>query len=128
MAGVIVLPGAVGLALGALLCGGCFLAVMLLAMGMGRAFAPAHAPKIVGLPTAGYALGQLLGPLVSSAIAHVMGSLTPSLWLWLASMGLVVAAALVWVAWAASPTASASAAAFAARRADRRLRPGIDTR
>nr|WP_284700802.1 YbfB/YjiJ family MFS transporter [Robbsia betulipollinis] len=96
VASVIVLPGAVGLTLGALLCGGCFLAVMLLTMGMGRAFAPRHAPKVVGLLTTGYALGQLLGPLVSSAIAHAVGSLTPSLWL--ATAGLVVAAVLVWVA------------------------------
>ncbi|MGI4985593.1 MAG: YbfB/YjiJ family MFS transporter [Janthinobacterium lividum] len=120
VASVIVLPGAVGLALGALLCGGCFLAVMLLTMGMGRAFAPAHAPKIVGLLTTGYALGQLLGPLVSSAIAHVTGSLTPSLWL--ASAGLVAAAVLVWVAGAPA------AAEVAALRVDRRLRPGIETR
>lgn len=94
VASVIVLPGAWGLALGALLCGGFFLAVMLLTMSMGRAFAPAHAPKIVGLLTTGYALGQLLGPLLSAAIAHRFGSLTPSLWL--ATAALVVAAGLVW--------------------------------
>lgn len=90
----IVLPGAGGLALSAILCGGCFLAIMVLAMNMGRAFAPAHVPRMVGLLTTGYATGQLLGPLASAASAHAFGTLTPALAL--AAAGLVLAAALVW--------------------------------
>ncbi|PLR39750.1 MFS superfamily transporter precursor [Chimaeribacter californicus] len=90
VASVVALPGTGGLVVGTLLTGGGFLAIMQLAMRMGREIAPSQTAQVVGILTTGYATGQLVGPLVSSASVHLFGSLSPALGV--AAAGLLVAA------------------------------------
>ncbi|MDV5139824.1 MULTISPECIES: YbfB/YjiJ family MFS transporter [Yersiniaceae] len=90
VASVVALPGTGGLIVGTLLTGGGFLAIMQLAMRMGREIAPSQTAQVVGILTTGYATGQLVGPLVSSASVHLFGSLSPALGV--AAAGLLIAA------------------------------------
>jgi len=90
VASVVALPGTGGLVAGTLLTGGGFLAIMQLAMRMEREIAPSQTAQVVGMLTTGYATGQLVGPLVSSASVHLFGSLSPALGV--AAAGLLIAA------------------------------------
>ncbi|AYC33638.1 MFS transporter [Pseudomonas cavernae] len=74
------LPGMAGLALGVLLCGGPFLAGMQLVMQHAREIDPHGQQRNVGLLTAGFALGQLTGPLLAALSSHFSGGLQPALW------------------------------------------------
>lgn len=104
VASVVALPGTDGLVMGTLLTGGGFLAIMQLAMRMGREIAPSQTAQVVGILTTGYATGQLVGPLVSSASVHLFGSLSPALGV--AAAGLLLAAGVT--AWN-RPAATAAA-------------------
>ncbi|PKH24336.1 MFS transporter [Enterobacterales bacterium CwR94] len=88
------LSGLNGLVIGALLIGGGFLCVVQLAMQYGRELAPQHARYLAGLLTTGYAVGQLVGPLLSALSTHFLHRLEPALWV--AGVATVVAGALVW--------------------------------
>lgn len=92
VASVVAFPGMAGLVTGTLLTGGGFLAIMQLSMRMGREIAPSQTARVVGILTTGYATGQLVGPLVSSASVHLFGSLSPALGV--AAVSLIAAAAL----------------------------------
>ncbi|OEC37985.1 hypothetical protein A7D27_23705 [Pseudomonas sp. 1D4] len=72
-------PGMTGLALGVVLCGGPFLASMLLVMQRAREIDPQGHARNVGLLTAGFALGQLSGPLLAALSSHFSGGLRPAL-------------------------------------------------
>ncbi|MBM7059472.1 YbfB/YjiJ family MFS transporter [Pseudomonas sp. UL073] len=74
------LPGMAGLALGVLLTGGPFLAGMQLVMQRARELDPHGHTRNVGLLTAGFALGQLSGPLLAALSSHFAASLQPALW------------------------------------------------
>ncbi|MDE1495875.1 MFS transporter [Xenorhabdus bovienii] len=88
-----VLPGIGGLVIGALLVGGGFMCVVQLALLYGRELAPNHARYMAGLLTTGYALGQLVGPMLSAISTWLTGKLEPALYI--AFIGLVVAGLLV---------------------------------
>lgn len=90
-------PGILGLALGALLAGGTFLAIVQLAMQTGRELAPQHSRAVAGLITTTYALGQLAGPLLAAFSTHYLDSLSPALAM--AAFALFLAGGLVHPAW-----------------------------
>ncbi|WP_141241370.1 YbfB/YjiJ family MFS transporter, partial [Serratia marcescens] len=89
-----VVPGVAGLALGALLTGGGFLCVVQLALQHGRELAPRHARYMAGLLTTGYAIGQLVGPMLSALSTALTHRLEPALYVAVAALlaagGLVV--------------------------------------
>ncbi|MEG3112458.1 YbfB/YjiJ family MFS transporter [Pantoea sp. T14] len=88
------LPGFSGLLIGALLVGGGFLAVVQLSLLYARELAPQHMRYMAGMLTTGYALGQLVGPILSSLSTAWLHRLEPALWV--AGVGLLVAGLLVW--------------------------------
>ena len=87
-----VVPGVAGLALGALLTGGGFLCVVQLALQHGRELAPRHARYMAGLLTTGYAIGQLVGPMLSALSTGLTHRLEPTLYV--AVIALLVAGGL----------------------------------
>ncbi|KMJ46551.1 YbfB/YjiJ family MFS transporter [Xenorhabdus khoisanae] len=87
------LPDLAGLMIGALLIGGGFMCVVQLALQYGRELAPNHARYMAGLLTTGYALGQLVGPMLSAVSTWLTGKLEPALYI--AFIGLVIAGLLV---------------------------------
>jgi MFS family permease len=87
------LPGMSGLTLGVILSGGPFLAGMQLVMQYARELDPHGHSRNVGLLTAAFALGQLLGPLLAAVSSHLGGNLQPALYL--AGAGLVLAGGLM---------------------------------
>lgn len=89
-----ILPGISGLAMGAALIGGGFLCVVQLSLQYGREMAPRHTRYLAGLLTTVYAVGQLVGPLLSAISTALTHQLEPALYV--AGAGLVVAGALVW--------------------------------
>lgn len=88
------LPGMAGLVLGALLTGGGFLLVVQLTLQYGRELAPQHARYLAGLLTTGYAIGQLIGPMLSSVSSLLWHRLDPALFV--AGAALLLAGGLVW--------------------------------
>ncbi|MFN3068217.1 MULTISPECIES: YbfB/YjiJ family MFS transporter [Serratia] len=88
-----VVPGVTGLALGAMLTGGGFLSVVQLSIQHGRELAPNHARYMAGLLTTGYAIGQLVGPMLSAVSTALTHRLEPALYV--AVLGLLIAGVLV---------------------------------
>jgi len=88
------LPGLGGLALGAALVGGGFLCVVQLSLQYAREQAPQHTRYLAGLLTTGYAVGQLVGPLLSAASTALTHRLEPALYV--AGVALLIAGLLVW--------------------------------
>lgn len=88
------LPGFSGLLIGALLVGGGFLCVVQLALACARELAPQHTRYMAGLLTTGYAIGQLVGPVLSSLSTALLHRLEPALWI--AGLGLAAGGLLVW--------------------------------
>jgi MFS family permease len=81
-----VVPGVAGLALGALLTGGGFLSVVQLSIQHGRELAPNHARYMAGLLTTGYAVGQLVGPMLSALSTALTHRLEPALYVAVAAL------------------------------------------
>lgn len=88
------IPGVGGLALGAALVGGGFLCVVQLSLQYGRELAPSYARYMAGLLTTGYALGQLVGPILSAISTLLTQRLEPALYI--SAVALIVAGGLVW--------------------------------
>ncbi|MGE4876772.1 YbfB/YjiJ family MFS transporter [Yersinia enterocolitica] len=88
-----VMPGVSGLVLGALLTGGGFLSVVQLSLQHGRELAPEHTRYMAGLLTTGYAIGQLVGPILSAISTALTHRLEPALYV--AIVALIIAGALV---------------------------------
>uniref|UniRef100_A0A182T1A7 Uncharacterized protein n=1 Tax=Anopheles maculatus TaxID=74869 RepID=A0A182T1A7_9DIPT len=86
-------PGVIGLVLGALFTGGGFLSVVQLSILHGRELAPHHARYMAGLLTTGYALGQLVGPMLSAVSTALTQRLEPALYV--AVVALAIAGLLV---------------------------------
>lgn len=82
----------------ALLVGGTFMVITMLAMQEARARAEAHATAVLGRMTAGFALGQLLGPLASAAMGRFTADFSTALnhALALSAAGLLVSAFYLW--------------------------------
>lgn len=87
VAAVVMLPGAGGLLLATVVIGLAFLSIMQLSMRLARELTSGNLAKTVAVLTSGYATGQLIGPLVSSASVHLFASLQPALGL--AAVGLI---------------------------------------
>ncbi|WP_312453907.1 YbfB/YjiJ family MFS transporter [Pseudescherichia sp.] len=79
VAAPVVANNAVGLLISTVLTGLCFLSIMQLSMRLAREVSSGEMAKTVGMLTAGYATGQLTGPLVSSACVALFASLEPAL-------------------------------------------------
>lgn len=88
------LPGIIGLVIGAMLVGGGFLCAVQLSLAYGRELAPQHARYMAGLLTTGYAVGQLVGPVTSALSTWLTQQLEPALGL--AGLSLFIGGALVW--------------------------------
>jgi len=88
------IPGMVGLVLGSLLVGGGFLCAVQLSLQYGRELAPKHTRYMAGLLTTGYAIGQLVGPMLSSLSTSLTGQLEPALYV--AGVALLIGGGLVW--------------------------------
>lgn len=93
VATVVLLPTAGGLLLATLVIGLAFLSIMQLSMRLARESAGEHLARTVAVLTCGYASGQLVGPLVSSASVQFFASLQPALWL--AAAGLVAGGSVI---------------------------------
>jgi MFS family permease len=63
---------------GAALFGGTFVGIVALAMSAGRALAPATPGRVVGTLTAGYGVGQIIGPLAAGALSQRLGDPRPA--------------------------------------------------
>jgi hypothetical protein len=84
--------------LAALLVGGTFMVITMVGMQEARARAEGQATRVMGRMTAGFALGQLAGPLVSAGIARLTATDTAALRLALAlsALGLLASAVYLW--------------------------------
>jgi len=91
-------PALASVGLAALLVGGTFMVVTMVAMQEARESAPGRAAEVLGRMTAGFALGQLLGPLVTVALGATGVGAGAALRaaLALAALGLLAGAALLW--------------------------------
>ena len=87
-----------GVVAAALLVGGTFMVITMLGMQEARHRAHAQAAAVLGRMTAGFAFGQLMGPVVSGAIGRLSGHAPSALHdaLALAAAGLVLSAAYLW--------------------------------
>ena len=63
---------------GAALFGGTLIGIVALAMSAGRALAPATPGRVVGTLTAGYGVGQIIGPIAAGALSHRLGDPRPA--------------------------------------------------
>jgi MFS family permease len=84
--------------LAALLVGGTFMVITMVGMQEGRARAEGQATRVLGRMTAGFALGQLAGPLVSAGIARLTASEAGALKLalTLSALGLLASSIYLW--------------------------------
>jgi MFS family permease len=88
----------VSVTLAALLVGGTFMVITMVGMQEARARAEGQATRVLGRMTAGFALGQLAGPLVSAGIARLTATETGALRLalMLSALGLLASAVYLW--------------------------------
>jgi len=105
-----ILPNAFGFALGSILLGLPFTAITLFGMREARRLRSDHAAALMGLMTASYGIGQIVGPPLATSLVHLTGSFTPSLCI--AAIALLTGAALyIWLSArshvAATPVAQA---------------------
>jgi MFS family permease len=101
MAAGVVLPAVwtslFAVALAALLVGGTFMAITMVALQEARARAEAQATAVLGRMTAGFALGQLLGPVVNAGIARLAtGDAALRAALALSALGLAASSGYLW--------------------------------
>jgi MFS family permease len=87
----------VSVTLAALLVGGTFMVITMTGMQEARARAEGQAARVMGRMTAGFALGQLAGPLASAGIARLTSTDTDALRLALALSALGLLASAVWL-------------------------------
>jgi hypothetical protein len=87
----------VSVTLAALLVGGTFMVITMTGMQEARARAEGQAARVMGRMTAGFAHGQLAGPLASAGIARLTSTDTEALRLALALSALGLLASAVWL-------------------------------
>jgi MFS family permease len=87
----------ISVTLAALLVGGTFMVITMTGMQEARARAEGQAARVMGRMTAGFALGQLAGPLASAGIARLASTDTAALRLALALSALGLLASAVWL-------------------------------
>ena len=91
-------PSLAGISIAALLVGGTFMVITMVAMQEARAVSPDNATPLLGKMTAGFALGQLLGPLVPAAISRFTVDFFSalSIAMVLAAAGLLISSFYLW--------------------------------
>jgi hypothetical protein len=108
MAAGVVLPvfplGFPGIAAGALLVGGGFMVATMTAVAEARDVGGAHAERFIAAMTAAFATGQIVGPIVVSALVTRIGTYAPAL---IAASALLLASAVALTA-GARPAAAVS--------------------
>lgn len=67
-------PGLLAASLGALLFGGTFMGSVALTMSLGQQLAPQQSTRVLGLLTATYGTGQMIGSLLAGMLADQTGS------------------------------------------------------
>jgi MFS family permease len=72
----VLVPGLVAAYVGAVLFGGTFMGIVALTMGLGQQLAPQHSARVLGLLTAAYGTGQIIGPLLAGLMAAHTDSFT----------------------------------------------------
>lgn len=94
----IVWPALSGVIASALLVGGTFMVITMVGMQEARGRVAGNPTAVLGRMTAGFAFGQLMGPIVSAAIGHVVSDHTIALDLALAlsATGLLASAWYLW--------------------------------
>jgi hypothetical protein len=94
----IVWPSLGSIVIAALLVGGTFMVITMIAMQEARARAEGNATAVLARMTAGFALGQLAGPVVSAALGRVATDHSKALSyaLWLSASGLLLSAFYLW--------------------------------
>lgn len=94
----IVWPALSGVIASALLVGGTFMVITMVGMQEARGRMADNPTAVLGRMTAGFAFGQLMGPIVSAAIGHVVSDHTIALDLALAlsATGLLASAWYLW--------------------------------
>ena len=87
-------PSLLSISIAALLVGGTFMVVTMIAMQEARARSVDNSTALIGQMTAGFALGQLLGPVASALIGLFTSDFATALnqALWLSAVGLVLSA------------------------------------
>lgn len=88
----VLLPGMAGIVLSACFVGGTFMVATMTGMQEARVIAPQHAPRLMAAMTAAFGIGQILGPLLVSAVAGIEGGMSALL---SASCLLLLASAVV---------------------------------
>lgn len=89
----VLMPGPAGLCIATVMTGLGFLSIMQLTMKLARQVATGPVATTVALLTSGYATGQLIGPLVSSASVSLTGSLQAALLI--AAAGLIAGGVMI---------------------------------
>lgn len=91
-------PSLVSVAIAAVLVGGTFMVITMLAMQEARARAEGNATAVLGQMTAGFAFGQLMGPVASAALGMLASDFSTAMnWaLALAAAGLLSSAIYLW--------------------------------
>ena len=74
--------------LGMLLFGGTFIGIVTLAMDLGRRLSPASAGRTIGSLTAGYGVGQAMGPVLAGQLTRAAGDPAPAVLAAAAAVGL----------------------------------------
>ncbi len=102
MAGGVLLPtfwaSLISVSMAALLVGGTFMVITMIAMQEARSRAEGNATLILGRMTAGFAFGQLMGPVVSATLLHFTADFSRALHyaLTLSAAGLLLSAFYLW--------------------------------
>ncbi|MDY0106851.1 MAG: YbfB/YjiJ family MFS transporter, partial [Giesbergeria sp.] len=91
-------PSLASITLAALLVGGTFMVITMLAMQEARARAEGQATVVLGRMTAGFALGQLMGPIAAAAIGRFTADFAAALniALGLSAAGSLLSAFFLW--------------------------------
>jgi len=91
-------PSLISVVIAALLVGGTFMVITMLGMQEARARADGNAPVILGRMTAGFAFGQLMGPIASAALSRFTADHAAALNYALtgSAAGLVLGALFLW--------------------------------
>ena len=91
-------PSLISISIAALLVGGTFMVITMIAMQEARARSDGHSTALLGQMTAGFALGQLLGPVASAGIGFFVTDYATALHygLWVSALGLVGSAVYLW--------------------------------
>ena len=97
----VLLPGMAGIVIAACCVGGTFVVATMTGLQEARILAPDHASRLIAAMTAVFAIGQIVGPLLVSAIAEVQNGMNALL---IGASGLLLGSAIALMAGAPSPS------------------------